>query len=134
MLEVNGLQSGYGDLQILWDIRLHVDQGEYVVLLGPNGAGKTTTLRTISGIIRPSGGNITFKGQPIHHMSAHQISQLGISYITEDLNLFPKMTVMDNLLVGAHTIKDKEKIKKTLESVRALFPRLKERLNQLAGT
>jgi branched-chain amino acid transport system ATP-binding protein len=134
VLEVKGLQSGYGDLQILWEVNLEMAEGEFVVLLGPNGAGKTTTLRTISGLLKPMAGEITFLGKKIQGMPANEISKLGISFITEDLNLFPLMTVKDNLLVGAYAVKDKQAIKKSLEYTLVLFPRLEERVNQLAGT
>jgi branched-chain amino acid transport system ATP-binding protein len=134
VLEVKGLQSGYGDLQILWDVGLEMAEGEFIVLLGPNGAGKTTTLRTISGLLKPIAGEINFLGKPIHGMPANDISKLGISFITEDLNLFPLMTVKDNLLVGAYAVKDKQVIKKSLDYALGLFPRLEERVNQLAGT
>lgn len=134
MLEVKGLQSGYGELQILWDVSLELAEGEFIVLLGPNGAGKTTTLRTISGLLKPLGGEIVFLGKTINGMPANEISKLGISFITEDLNLFPQMSVNDNLLVGAYSIRDKQAIKKTLDYVLALFPRLQERIDQLAGT
>lgn len=134
MLEIKGLQSGYGYLQVLWDVSLELKDGEFVVLLGPNGAGKTTTLRTIAGVIKPITGEIKFLGQSIGGKPGHEISKLGISFITEDLNLFPKMTVYDNLLVGAYSVRDGKKIKQTLEYVVHLFPRLEERLNQLAGT
>jgi branched-chain amino acid transport system ATP-binding protein len=134
VLEVKGLQSGYGDLQILWDVGLEMAEGEFIVLLGPNGAGKTTTLRTISGLLKPIAGEINFLGKQIHGMPANDISKLGISFITEDLNLFPLMTVKDNLLVGAYAVKDKQAIKKSLDYALGLFPRLEERVNQLAGT
>ena len=134
MLEVKGLQSGYGDLQILWDVNLELAEGEFIVLLGPNGAGKTTTLRTISGLLKPLGGEIVFLGKTINGMPANEISKLGISFITEDLNLFPQMSVYDNLLVGAYSIRDKQAIKKTLDYVLTLFPRLQERITQLGGT
>jgi branched-chain amino acid transport system ATP-binding protein len=134
VLEVKGLQSGYGELQILWDVSLELAEGEFIVLLGPNGAGKTTTLRTISGLLKPLGGEIVFLGKTINGMPANEISKLGISFITEDLNLFPQMSVYDNLLVGAYSIRDKQAIKKTLDYVLTLFPRLQERINQLAGT
>lgn len=134
MLEVKGLQSGYGELQILWDVSLELAEGEFIVLLGPNGAGKTTTLRTISGLLKPLGGEIVFLGKTINGMPANEISKLGISFITEDLNLFPQMSVNDNLLVGAYSVRDKQAIKKTLDYVLTLFPRLQERIDQLAGT
>jgi branched-chain amino acid transport system ATP-binding protein len=134
VLEVKGLQSAYGDLQVLWDVSLELAEGEFVVLLGPNGAGKTTTLRTISGVLKPLGGEIKFLNKSIGGMPGHEISKLGISFITEDLNLYPKMSVKDNLLVGAYSVRDKKQISKTMDYVIHLFPRLEERLNQLAGT
>jgi branched-chain amino acid transport system ATP-binding protein len=134
VLEVKGLQSAYSDLQVLWDVSLELAEGEFVVLLGPNGAGKTTTLRTISGVLKPLGGEIKFLNKSIGGMPGHEISKLGISFITEDLNLYPKMSVKDNLLVGAYSVRDKKQISKTMDYVIHLFPRLEERLNQLAGT
>lgn len=134
MIEVNGLQAGYGDLQVLWNISLKVAQGEFIVLLGPNGAGKTTTLRAMSGVIKPMRGEIKFDGKSIVNLPAYKINRLGISYITEDLNLFPKMSVKDNLLVGAYAGYDRKLIKESLEYAFHLFARLEERQNQLAGT
>ena len=134
MIEVNGLQAGYGDLQVLWNISLKVAQGEFIVLLGPNGAGKTTTLRAMSGVIKPMRGEIKFDGKSIVNLPAYKINRLGISFITEDLNLFPKMSVKDNLLVGAYAGYDRKLIKKSLEYAFHLFARLEERQNQLAGT
>lgn len=134
MLEVNNLHSGYGDLQVLWDVSLNISEGEFVVLLGPNGAGKTTTLRTISGVIQPTEGKVEFMGSPIGGLDGHVINQLGISFVTEDLNLFTKMTVRDNLLVGAHAVRDTKKIRDSMDYVFDLFPRLEERQSQLAGT
>jgi len=134
MIEVNGLQAGYGDLQVLWNISLKVAQGEFIVLLGPNGAGKTTTLRAMSGVIKPMGGEIKFDGKSIANLPAYKINRLGISFITEDLNLFPKMSVKDNLLVGAYAGYDRKLIKESLEYAFHLFARLEERQNQLAGT
>jgi branched-chain amino acid transport system ATP-binding protein len=134
LLEVNNLHSGYGDLQVLWDVSLNISEGEFVVLLGPNGAGKTTTLRTISGVIQPTEGKVEFMGSPIGGLDGHVINQLGISFVTEDLNLFTKMTVRDNLLVGAHAVRDAKKIRDSMDYVFDLFPRLEERQSQLAGT
>jgi len=134
MLEVSGLQAGYGDLQVLWNISLQVEQGEFIVLLGPNGAGKTTTLRSISGVIKPMHGEIKFDGKSIVGLPAHKINRLGISYITEDLNLFPKMSVKDNLLVGAYAVHDRKHVRESVEQAFDLFKRLAERQNQLAGT
>jgi branched-chain amino acid transport system ATP-binding protein len=134
MLEVKNIQGGYGPLQVLWDVSLSVSDGEFVALLGPNGAGKTTTLRTIAGIIKPTTGELRLEGEPIQGLSTSRISRMGLSFITEDLNLFGGMSVYDNLLLGAYTIRDKKKVKESLDFVQELFPVLAERRNQLAGT
>jgi ABC-type branched-subunit amino acid transport system ATPase component len=134
LLEITNLQAGYGDLQVLWDVSLTIGEGEFVVLLGPNGAGKTTTIRAVTGVIPILDGQIAFKGRQLNGLPGHEIQQLGISYVTEDLNLFPQMSVTDNLLVGAHNIRSREQIHKALLEVYELFPRLEERRKQLAGT
>lgn len=134
MLEVRNLNAGYDFLQILWDVSLDVSEGEFVALLGPNGAGKTTTLRTIAGLITPKSGEVLFKGKPISHLPAHRISRMGISYISESLNLFTNMSVRENLLLGAYIVQDRKKELEALEFVFNLFPRLAERQHQLAGT
>ena len=134
MLQVKNLDTSYGFLQILWDVSLHVAEGEFVGLIGPNGAGKTTTLRSIAGLLAPKGGQITFKDRSIGGMPAYKISRMGISYVSEDLNLFTDMSVRENLLLGAYVVKDKQKQLEELDFVYSLFPRLKERENQLAGT
>jgi len=133
MLQLNNLDASYGFLQILWSISLHVEEGEFVGLIGPNGAGKTTTLRSIAGLLKPKSGEVLFKGQDIGNVPAYQTTRMGISYISEDLNLFTDMSVQDNLLMGAYTIKDKEAQHETLNIVYKLFPRLEEREGQLAG-
>jgi len=134
LLEVNHLQAGYGNLNVLWEVSLNVRQGEFVALIGSNGAGKTTTLRAIAGLIRPSAGEVSFMGKPIVGMPPHTISQQGLSYITEELNLFEGMTVRDNLLLGAYARKNGRRMRASLEQVFDLFPVLKERSSQLAGT
>lgn len=134
MLEVKGLDSGYGFLQVLWDVSLNVSEGEFVALLGPNGAGKTTTLKTIAGLLRSKAGEVKFQGKPIRNLPAHKISQMGISFVSESLNLFTGMSVRENLLLGAYTVRDRRKQLDSLEFVFHLFPRLKERASQLAGT
>jgi branched-chain amino acid transport system ATP-binding protein len=111
-----------------------VDDGEFVGLIGPNGAGKTTTLRTIAGLMKPMGGEVLFNDQPMNDISAHETTRMGISYISEDLNLFVDMSVQENLLMGAYIIREREKQLETLDFVYDLFPRLKEREDQLAGT
>lgn len=134
MLEVRNLEAGYDFLQILWDVSLHVNDGEFIALVGPNGAGKTTTLKTISGLLRSKNGEIVFDGKRIDHLPAYQISRLGLSYVSEGLNLFTNMPVRENLLLGAYAVEDENKIPARLEYVYHLFPRLKEREKQLAGT
>ena len=134
LLEVSNLNAGYGFLQILRDVSLHIEKAEYVCLIGPNGAGKSTTLKTIAGIIKPISGRIMFEGKDIAGQPGHKVTRMGVSYISEEMNLFTNMTVHENLLMGAYTIRDKNKKKKLLEFVYSLFPRLEERRNQLAGT
>ncbi len=134
MLSVTNLQAGYGQLQVIWDLSLVVEQGEFVALIGANGAGKTTTLRAIAGLIPKQSGNVTFMGQPITGLAPHMISRAGLVFITEELNLFEAMTVGDNLLLGAYSTADKKKTNQNLELVFDLFPILKDRQKQLAGT
>ena len=134
LLEVTHLQAGYGNLQVLWDVSISIEEGDFVVLLGPNGAGKTTTIRAMTGVLPILGGQINYKGISVNGLPGHEIQQMGISYVTEDLNLFPQMSVTDNLLVGAHTVRSREQVRKSLLEVFELFPRLEERRKQLAGT
>ena len=134
LLEVKHLDSGYGFLQVLWDVSFHVEEGEFVALIGPNGAGKSTTLKTISGLLEPQGGNVIFKGDDIGGLEGHLVCRKGVAYISEELNLFVNMTVKENLEMGAFTLKDSTKQEEHLEFVYELFPRLYERQNQYAGT
>jgi branched-chain amino acid transport system ATP-binding protein len=134
LLQVKNLDAGYGFLQVLWDISLEVQEGEFIGLIGPNGAGKSTTLKSIAGLVAPKNGEILFEGRSIGGMSAHQGPWMGISYISEALNLFTDMSVRENLLLGAYAVREREKQLETLEFVYGLFPRLKEREDQLAGT
>jgi branched-chain amino acid transport system ATP-binding protein len=134
LLEVNQLQAGYGNLNVLWEVSLRVRQGEFVALIGTNGAGKTTTLRAIAGVVQPTAGEVRFMDKPITGLPPHRISQQGLSFITEELNLFEGMTVQDNLLLGAYTRKNGRQVRASLEQVFDLFPILKERSAQLAGT
>jgi branched-chain amino acid transport system ATP-binding protein len=135
LLKVDDLNAGYGFLHVLWDVSLHVDQGEFVALLGPNGAGKTTTLRSIAGLVHPTSGDIQLEGRQIAGMPANEVSaHQGVSYISESLNLFTDMSVKENLLLGAYIIRDEEQKAETLAFVFELFPRLAEREGQLAGT
>ena len=134
LLELNSLDSGYGFLQVLWDVSISVDQGEFVALIGPNGAGKSTTLKTIAGLVEPQGGEILYEGDPIGGLEGHLVCRKGIAFISEELNLFVNMTVKENLEMGAFTVKDPAKQAENLEFVYELFPRLYERENQYAGT
>ena len=134
MLEVNNLNAGYGFLQVLWDVSLNVKNGEFVCIIGPNGAGKSTTLKSICGLVEADLEAVKFNGQPIGGLPGDLVSRKGISYISETLNLFTGMTVEENLAMGAYIIKEKKKIREHLDFVYELFPRLKERAKQYAGT
>lgn len=134
LLKLNHLSVHYGAIQALKDVNLHVEEGEIVSLIGANGSGKTTTLRTISGLERKSGGEILYQGKDISKTLASEIVKLGISHVPEGRRIFPRMTVFENLEVGAITRKDKENIVKDFQRSFELFPRLLERKNQLAGT
>jgi branched-chain amino acid transport system ATP-binding protein len=134
MLEVNNLSVHYGQIQVLWDISVNVDEGEIVALVGANGAGKSTLLKTISGIIHPTSGTITFLGQRIDGLSPHAIVDLGISHIPEGRRLFTNMSVRENLEMGAYSSRSWKQRQATLEQVYELFPALKERSAQLART
>lgn len=134
VLELKSINTNYDFLQVLWDISLKVEEGEFVALLGPNGAGKTTTLRTIAGLLKPTAGQVFFRGRAIQGLAPHESCRMGISLVSEQLNLFPSMSVYENLLLGAYTIRDKQKRMVLLNLVFELFPRLFERQSQLAGT
>lgn len=134
LLQVQNLDSGYGFLQVLWDVSLTVNRGEYVCLLGPNGAGKSTFLKSVAGLVSPRGGRIEFRENLINRIPGNKICRLGISYISEELNLFAGMTVQENLTMGAFTIDDKHRITANQDFVFELFPVLRERRKQLAGT
>ena len=134
MLKLENVNSGYDVLQVLWDINVTIKSCEFIALLGPNGAGKSTTLRTIAGVVKPMSGKITFKGKDITGLPAHEITKLGISYISESLNLFRNMSIQENLLMGAYIIDDEYEQERLLSYVYDLFPRLAERKKQLAGT
>ena len=134
MLRVENLDVYYGAIHALKGISLELNEGEIVTLIGANGAGKTTTLQTISGLIRPKNGSIIFKDQDLTHKPAQDIVKLGISQVPEGRRVFANLTVAENLEMGAYLRKDKEGIKATLEKVYASFPRLRERVNQRAGT
>lgn len=134
LLEVKNLDAGYGYLQILRSVSLNVDKGEYVCIVGPNGAGKSTTMKTIAGLISPMGGSIVFNGEDITGLATSKITKKGISFVSEEMNLFVNMSVRENLFMGAYIIKDKRIQNERLDFVFDLFPRLAEREDQLAGT
>ncbi|HON82992.1 MAG TPA: ABC transporter ATP-binding protein [Caldisericia bacterium] len=134
MLEVVNLEVNYGAIKALKNISFKVKSGQIVTLIGANGAGKSTTLRTISGLIKPKDGHIYFKGQEITNYEAHKIVELGISHVPEGRKIFETLTVMENLELAAWTIKDKKIRKEKFERIFDIFPRLKERRKQLAGT
>jgi branched-chain amino acid transport system ATP-binding protein len=134
LLELEEVHSYYGHIHALQGISLHVQEGEIVTLIGANGAGKSTTLRTISGLIKPRSGAIRLRGQDITGMPPHQIVALGVGHVPEGRGIFPRLTVRENLEMGAFTIDDLDEVDRRMESVFVLFPRLKERLGQKGGT
>jgi branched-chain amino acid transport system ATP-binding protein len=134
LLEVKDLNVYYGAIHALQGISFHLQEGEIVSLIGANGAGKSTSLRTISGLIRPRGGSIFYKGHDITMTPAEQIVRLGISHVPEGRKIFAPLTVKENLKMGAYTRSDPAEIQKSMDRVFSSFPRLKERENQLGGT
>ena len=134
MLEVNGIEVYYGMIQALKGISFQVEQGEVIALIGANGAGKTTTLHTITGLLTPKKGTVTFEGKDITHVPAHKIVSMGIAHVPEGRRVFADLSVYQNLRMGAYTRKDKTEIETTLAAVYKRFPRLEERKNQRAGT
>lgn len=135
LLELNNISSGYSGAVVLFDINLKINKGEFISIVGSNGAGKTTLLRTISGVIKPIAGEIKFNNTRIDHKEPSQISaEHKIAHIPEGRMLFPRMTVFQNLELGAYTIKEKSRREEILERIFRLFPRMYERRSQLAGT
>lgn len=134
MLKIENLEVSYGNIKAIKGISLEVNQGEIVTLIGSNGAGKSTTLRAISGILKPRSGSITFNGERIDGVEGHEIVAKGICQSPEGRRIFPKMTVDENLDLGAFLRNDKNEIAKDRERVLELFPRLQERIDQKAGT
>ncbi|MDF2097298.1 ABC transporter ATP-binding protein [Aquibaculum arenosum] len=132
MLELKAVDAGYGATTILHSVSLNVQAGESVTIIGGNGAGKTTTLRTIIGLLRPTAGTIHFEGQDISRLSAHEVVELGITLVPEGRQLFPDMTVRENLYMGAFRRDARSQAEKTLKEVLELFPRVAERLDQQA--
>ena len=134
LLELRGIDAFYGRVHVLHSVNLDVDAGEIVALIGSNGAGKTTTLRTISGLMHPTAGTITFAGRDIARTAPSKVVGMGIGHSPEGRRLFPRLTVLNNLRMGAYTRRDASGVKLDIERAFTLFPRLKERQRQLAGT
>ncbi len=134
MLKVENLNVHYGAIHAIKGISFQVDEGEIVSLIGANGAGKTTTLHSVSGLIRASGGSVSFMDKPLNGLSADKVMKLGLGHVPEGRRVFQDLSVQENLELGAFTIKDKEFIRKEYKRVMELFPRLDERRKQLAGT
>nr|WP_317357002.1 ABC transporter ATP-binding protein [uncultured Tyzzerella sp.] len=134
MLKVNNLQVYYGAIHAIKDISFQVNEGEIVSLIGANGAGKTTTLHAVSGLLKPTSGEVSFLSSKIDNLSADKIVKKGIAHVPEGRRVFAKLSVQENLELGAFLVKDKNFIKNEYERVLTLFPRLKERLKQMAGT
>ncbi|HJZ12817.1 MAG TPA: ATP-binding cassette domain-containing protein, partial [Acidobacteriota bacterium] len=134
MLTLKQVRSGYGAIEALKSIDLHVDKGEIVTLIGGNGAGKSTTLRTITGLVSARSGEITFDGRSLTGVPTHKITEMGISMAPEGRIVFANLTVMENLEMGAYLQKNRVQFRRDLEKTFTLFPRLKERAKQSAGT
>lgn len=137
VLEINNLKVNYGKVTALKGVSMHVEQGELVAVIGSNGAGKTTTMNTISGLLRPTSGDILFNGQSLINISPHKIAELGIAHVPEGRKVFSSMSVRDNLLLGAYIRLrkgEKKQVETDLEEIFSSFPRLKERINQQSGT
>ncbi|MCA9315627.1 MAG: ABC transporter ATP-binding protein [Planctomycetes bacterium] len=134
MLVVEGLDVAYGRIQALHGLSIRVEEGEIVTLIGSNGAGKTTTLRALSGLHRPSRGSVRFEGKAIENASAEQIVRLGMAHAPEGRRIFTRLTVLENLEMGAYLVRDRSLVSQRLEQVFGLFPRLDERKAQSGGT
>jgi len=134
MLAIRDVNVSYGAIRALHGVSLDVAAGEIVTLIGANGAGKTTTLRTISGLLRPSSGSITFEGKPLVGLAPHRIVQMGVAHVPEGRGIFPNLTVEENLALGAYIRRDSDQVRKDRDRALELFPRVKERLRQVAGT
>ena len=134
MLEVEKISSAYGMVQILWDVSFHINKKEIVSIIGPNGSGKTTLVKTIAGIVPAKSGTIRFKNESIEKLRPFEIVKKGLTLIPEGREIFPKMTVEENLQLGAYTVSDKNKVKDTKERVYQIFPVLKKKEKALAQT
>ncbi len=134
MLEIKDLFVSYGMMEVLHGISLTVEDRELVSVIGPNGAGKTTLIKTVMGLVKPTSGQILYNGQDITHVPAHKRAGMGIGYVPEGRRVFAKLTVEENLRMGAYELKDKKKIAENMARVYEIFPRLGERKDQLAST
>jgi branched-chain amino acid transport system ATP-binding protein len=134
MLSLANVSAGYGGFQALFDVSIDVKAGESVAVIGPNGAGKTTLLRVISKLIEPTGGEVRMEGKSLAPVAAHEVISHGIAHVPENRRLFPRLTVAENLRMGSFPLAARKKFPERLDFVYGLFPRLKERGNQLAGT
>ena len=134
LLEIDGLKSGYGEVQVLWGISLKVEAGKMTTIIGANGAGKTTTLKTMMGSVRPWGGRVALNGKDITKLSPHAKANQGMVLVPEGRQLFPDMSVEENLEMGAYGLRARKRKKETLERVYDMFPRLKERRKQKSST
>jgi len=134
LLELDNIHSYYGNIHALMGISLTVEQGEIVALIGANGAGKTTTLRSISGLLHPRKGKVTLEGKDISHLPPHIVHKAGLGLVPEGRGIFPALTVLENLEMGAYIVDDKAEIERGIQNAFSLFPRLKERAQQMGGT
>ena len=134
MLDIKNITVGYGIATALWDVSLSVQDGKIVSIVGSNGAGKSTTLKTISGVVHPKSGTISLNGQRIDQLAPHQIAQRGVSHVPEGRRIFPFLSVVENLRMGALPVKDPKRTEKLLQNVFELFPILEERQTQAGGT
>ena len=134
MLEIKDLYVSYGMMEVLHGVSVNVEDKELVSIIGPNGAGKTTLIKTIMGLVKPTSGSIIYDGRDITHIPAHKRAGMGIGYVPEGRRVFGKLTVDENLRMGAYELKDKAQIAKNIEMVYGIFPRLGERSKQLAST
>ena len=134
MLEINALNVAYGRVQVLFDVSISVPEGELVTVIGANGAGKTTLLLTVSGVLRPQSGEISFEGERIDSLRPHEIVGMGVGHVPQGKELFPAMTVLENLEMGAHMVKEEDEYDRRLQRAFEFFPRLPERARQRAGT
>ena len=134
LLAVEGLEVDYGKVRALWGVSFRVDRGETVAIIGPNGAGKSTILRAIAGVLRPAAGRIAFRDREIGGLAAHRVARLGVALVPEGREVFPAMSVLENLLLAGRLQRDRARVRETLEGVYRTFPRLAERQRQAAAT